>query len=265
MTAEQRAAFRVPVPEDQSQAVLRMGMKDFKVRVLNASATGFSLSCPVLDVECGELLKLCTSSGWVEIRVAFIGPSSEGYRLGVERVREIPPASGGRAEWVQLLLFPYHQAGGAAGLAVIGGVIVALIVVGLPLLGHVWPPARTFKEWSPASRFTAAVEKAFAPARQSRPVVELPQIQRSLPSTGNAAPTRSANAARNHKVKVATLVQAWRGGKARDLARLLRLSERQVREIDDLLIVHATGKDPDAIVLEKRLTEILTPEQVRAL
>ena len=54
-------------------------------------------------------------------------------------------------------------------------------------------------------------------------------------------------------------------GGADQLSARLRLSERQVRQLDELLSPYMTGRNLAGAEIEKRISEILTEEQLRIL
>ena len=76
------------------QAVLRVGRREFDIRLVNTSATGFALLSPApIDAAAGERLQLLTLAGWSEVRVAWTAAFDEGEVLGVERIQDLdrPP------------------------------------------------------------------------------------------------------------------------------------------------------------------------------
>jgi hypothetical protein len=55
--------------------LLRAGLQQRSVHILDISATGFAVACPEdLKVFCGQLLKIRVTEGWYNVRVARIGP-----------------------------------------------------------------------------------------------------------------------------------------------------------------------------------------------
>jgi hypothetical protein len=256
MSSDQRAAFRFTVPLGQDQAVLRIGRKNISVRLINTSATGFLLACPKLAVADGDVLQLRTSAGWSEIRIAFIDANDEGCRLGVERVRDIVDARQ-RIDWVHLLFLPYHQIGGAGGLIIMGGLLVALLAIGAPFAAEYWPPARRFDLSPTVSGLSDRVAKA---------------LWRPAPAGGSSwqpSPTRISRVAANPtRTAAAKFAQSWRAGNAGELSARLRLSSAQIRLLNELLAARsaATAEDnANAAPFEQQLAEILTEDQVRVM
>jgi hypothetical protein len=97
MKKERREFTRIPIPWDQSATFLRAGLQQFTVHLVNALPQGYAVTCPRrLQVSRGDLLRLRTSEGWVEVRVAGMDPvSDETYPeeydciLGLSRVRNL--------------------------------------------------------------------------------------------------------------------------------------------------------------------------------
>jgi hypothetical protein len=94
MTRERRDALRIPIPSDEADTLMRAGVRQFKVHLLDMSRQGFAVTCPEsLRVEKGEILRLRTTEGWYDVRVVRIEPIEEGRFpfeydcfLGLERL-----------------------------------------------------------------------------------------------------------------------------------------------------------------------------------
>jgi hypothetical protein len=109
---EKRNAFRCPVSQPEHVALLRVGKKrQMRVQLLDESAGGFAvLADRHPGVQAGDVVRLCTESGWHEVRVVHVckhrpavaeGESlgeSEGpqFRVGFERLRDLAPREGAR-------------------------------------------------------------------------------------------------------------------------------------------------------------------------
>lgn len=94
MSDERRRSFRLALPAGQEQAVLRVGRREFDIRLVNTSATGFALLSPEpVKAAAGQQLQLQTVAGWSEVRVAWAAAFEEGEVLGVERIQDLdrPP------------------------------------------------------------------------------------------------------------------------------------------------------------------------------
>lgn len=264
MLSEQRGAFRVHVPVGQDEAVLRLGGRDVVVRIVNISATGFALDCPQLNVHGGDLLRLHTSAGWSEVRIVFVELNDGGCRLGVETVRDLSNESDhATTDWRYLLLLPYHQVGGAGGLLIVSGLLVALVVIGVPLLANVWPPAKNFDVSSAVNRLATQLVKDSPPKSSvsstpvTRTVVPSPSFQPSPARVSQpATPATGITSTR--------FVELWRLGRVDELSARLRLSETQVQQLSDLLAPRVGASD-DPTEIQQRLAEILTAEQMRAM
>jgi hypothetical protein len=121
MTSERRYHSRIPIPGDQSSAVLRAGRRRFAVRLVDVSAFGYAIVCPPkLNPRRGDLLKLGTNAGWVEVEVIRIQDEGDETIVGLKRVRDL------------------HEKPDASFLDAIGGRAAALFVVAALLAGLVF-------------------------------------------------------------------------------------------------------------------------------
>jgi len=79
MPIERRDNFRVPIPRSQATTLLRDGVRQFSVYVLDISAEGFAVVCPeTCEVNRGHVLKIRSTDGWYKARVSRIGPIEKG-------------------------------------------------------------------------------------------------------------------------------------------------------------------------------------------
>jgi hypothetical protein len=135
METDQRKSFRILVPAGQKQAVLKVGRKDFTVRVVDSSAGGFAIaSGESLEVDKGDALLLRTSAGWHEVRVVRHESFSDGVLLGVERLsdlddpRQLESVSSG---WFGTLMARFNGSGSAR-------IFILGVVAGAIMAGLVW-------------------------------------------------------------------------------------------------------------------------------
>jgi hypothetical protein len=90
MRDERRKAWRFPVLEEHRRAELRVGDASLAVRLVDQSATGFSIECDRHPgVYAGENVWLQTSSGWTEAKVIKIRHEIEVTRIGLERLADV--------------------------------------------------------------------------------------------------------------------------------------------------------------------------------
>ena len=95
-SAEQRSAFRIQMPDGQKRAALRVEGRSFDVQLVDASATGVAIACPLtvaLDID--DRAELHTSGGGGLIRIVRKEVFSDGILLGAERVGDMSEAGGG--------------------------------------------------------------------------------------------------------------------------------------------------------------------------
>lgn len=99
MRDERRKSRRFPVLGQQQQGTLRVGDVSITVRLLDQSATGFSIrSEDHPGVFPGEVVWLQTTAGWTEVRVVKTRHEVEGTQIGLERIADVasgPPSVGG--------------------------------------------------------------------------------------------------------------------------------------------------------------------------
>jgi hypothetical protein len=89
MTSDRRQAHRFPTPEERNQASLQVGDDSYPARVVDQSATGYSVlvdSHP--GVYDGETVWLKADGVWTKARVARVTLESKGVRIGLTRVVE---------------------------------------------------------------------------------------------------------------------------------------------------------------------------------
>lgn len=266
MSANQRRAFRLPVPDEQSHARLVAGGRRFSARLINTSATGFLLECPNVDVKQGDLIRLFTISGGYEVRAVFVGSDAGASRIGVEVIRDLPEDLPAQAGWLHLVL-PRSAANALAGnggllltgLLVVGFVVViSLAIAGQgPFEGGFEPISDLASEVDRVTGdfvsglFTDNEAKTPAPTVFPRPTAS---------STTSPLPVPA---------ELATLfTDEWRKGKARQLRDYLELTQDQIRKLDDLFARRAAPDNSTALQpggesarVDQELANILTDEQ----
>jgi hypothetical protein len=106
-SSEQRSAFRIPMPEGQKRATLRVGGRSFDVQLIDASSSGVAVACPLtVSLDIDDCCELHTASGGSLIRIVRKEVFSDGVLLGATRVRDLPEGSSGLVnqarEWLAL-------------------------------------------------------------------------------------------------------------------------------------------------------------------
>jgi hypothetical protein len=236
MSRDQRSSFRFTLPEGQDRAILRVGWRNFPVRVLNASATGFMLVCPLLEISRGEALWLRTTAAWTEIRVVFVEHGEEGTRLGVERLRELeeaPPEVSGA--WF-LAWLPGGSTSGGAGNLVAAISVLAAIVAGAVFLHREWNRPSSWRPSGSLGRSLSSLEQDFE--RACTDTAEA--IKSMLPRTsgGAAGESRAASSGQQLVSDVAArlpnLLPEAAPRPPREIATNLGLDESQQRNLGGL-------------------------------
>ena len=267
MSANQRRAFRLPVPDEQSHARLEAGGKRLSARLINTSATGFLLECPSAQVKQGDVVRLFTTSSGYEVRVAFIGSDAGASRIGVEVVRDLPDNLPAQASWLHLVL-PRSAAtalAGNGGLLLTGLALVGLVVLVTLAISGQAPFERRFEPISDLATEVDRVTGDFmgslfsgSEAHTSAP----PVFPRSTSSSTASPIPVPANFA-------ALFTDEWRQGKVRQLRDYLELTQDQIRKLDELFArATAPSSQPAANsqpsgqpTIDQELANILTDEQ----
>jgi hypothetical protein len=232
MSRDQRASFRFSLPKGQDRAILRVGWRNFSARVLNASASGFLIACPLLEISRGEVLWLRTTAAWTEIRVVFVEHGDEETRLGVERIRELEEALPETSAWSP---FGGPESGGIVanvGNLVVAIGVLAVIVAGAVFLHHQWnrdPGSRPTGSWGRSlSSLQRDIERACSDTAAA--------IKQILPpisfTSGNSS--QDASFASDITTRLPDLVPASTSSTPNDLATSLGLDESPQRELGDL-------------------------------
>jgi hypothetical protein len=136
MLSERRNLSRIPIPLAQSATLLRRGFAQFRVHLVDQSPTGFAITGPRrLNIQRGDLLQIRTNEGWIEVRLAHIGPlETDDYPadfdciLGVERVRNL--GFGPDANW--LAAVGPRRAMGLVAVAIFAGVLAGSLLLAQP-------------------------------------------------------------------------------------------------------------------------------------
>lgn len=137
MGDERRRWFRCKVPEGTDQAVLRAGVRDILVRLINTSAGGFSAACTgPLNAQLNDILQLKTAAGWFEVRIIYLEQQQDATQLGLERVRDLGDHL--KRNWSDLM---FDLVGGRLGAAALATALLAGLLLGASLLRQSRQPA----------------------------------------------------------------------------------------------------------------------------
>jgi hypothetical protein len=105
MFVEQRQSFRILASPGHDRAVLRIGWRRMKVRLIDESLGGYSISCrKSLKANVGDHLTLETSTGLYFVEVIRFERLSNGMILGLRRLAELKekPAESVGPGWLAL-------------------------------------------------------------------------------------------------------------------------------------------------------------------
>lgn len=131
-SSEQRNAFRIQMPDGQKRAALRVEGRNFDVQLVDASATGVAIACPLtvaLDID--DRAELHTSSGGGFIRIVRKEVFSDGILLGAVRLGDMSDSGSGLfAQMGELALWPL-RAFSASNTPVKIGLVTTFTLVGV--------------------------------------------------------------------------------------------------------------------------------------
>lgn len=138
---EQRAAFRIQMPDGQKQASLRIEGRNFDVQVVDASATGVAIACPLtVALEIDDRCELLAAGGKGLIRIVRKEVFSDGILLGAERLGEMSDSGHGFIAHVGgLAAWPIHALLGSTNVVKFGLLGVVLAIVGGAAVVWYWP------------------------------------------------------------------------------------------------------------------------------
>ena len=151
MSNEQRQSFRIRVPEELEQAVLRVGGRTVTVRMIDESAGGFAISsAKPISASQGEILRLRTSAGWHEVKVIHVVPCDNGVIVGLVRLQDLddPRQLNARiATWRDYLFLPQFSppsrssAGSSLSAFACFGFALVLLIFVVNSMANYRPPA----------------------------------------------------------------------------------------------------------------------------
>lgn len=131
-SSEQRNAFRIQMPEGQKRAALRVEGRNFDVQLVDASATGVAIACPLtVALNIDDRAELHTSSGGGFIRIVRKEVFSDGILLGAVRLGDMSESGGGLIGQIgELALWPLRAFSASNTPAKIGLATTFTLLVG---------------------------------------------------------------------------------------------------------------------------------------
>lgn len=265
MSQDQRSAFRIAMPEGQKHASLRIEGRKYDVQLLDASATGVALACPLnCIVEVDWLCELHTTSGGGQIRIVRKEVFPDGLLLGAERVGDLKEARLGILGLAKELVWLPANTLASCNLPTRMGVLAAGALAVVAIVGLAcWqfrgdaPPSTTIQAEAPV---TPVVERTPSPEEVKE---ALKRLEAALPKI----PEPSASDQRAMRIfeQQKQLLEP-------ELSRRLRLTPTQESQIQRAL-APATEFTNDTTNpefwealrrSEMKILSILTPAQVKA-
>lgn len=258
---EQRSAFRIQMPDGQKRASLRIGGRTFDVQLVDASATGVAIACPLtVALEIDDHCELNTNTGSGGIRIVRKEVFADGILLGAERTGDLADAGGGFiGQIVELATWPVHAFLGASSVAKIGVSTAVLLAGGSVAAAWYWPTL------SGNDAASAQVPTETQPAEPTAEDLQnaIRQVEALLPSLMPVVSESDLRAQRIFEQQKQLL--------SPETSRRLRLSPAQEGQIERALkAAEAAANDSsqeswEAIRRsELQILKILTPAQIKS-
>jgi hypothetical protein len=244
------------MPDGQKHASLRVEGRSFDVQMIDASATGVAIACPLtVALDLDDRAELHTSSGGGVIRIVRKEVFSDGILLGAERLDDAADGGNGiLAQLGDLALWPIRTFQASSMLGKGGLIAVALVIGGAAFGGYAWfakPEAVT-------------VEAPAAEATQPSPT-ELQNVLKQVESLIPATPVVSESDQRALRI-----FEQQKQLLTPETIRRLRLTpsqESQIQRAVDAAKAAADAPSHEAWEAirrsETQILQILTPTQIK--
>lgn len=267
---DQRNAFRIPMPEGQKRATLRVAGRTFDVQLIDASALGVAVACPLtVALEMDDCCELHTLSGGSLIRVVRKEVFSDGILLGAVRTGDIPDGSRGLLNQArELLTLPkgLGRASQKTRLAIAAAVAILLAGLGFEAWrsnGFRYATSDAATNPTQLSRVNRPEQTAPVTATQPRHAAEQVDV--------DASGTATAVVLTDSDLRARKIFEQHKQLLQPEISRRLRLSPAQESEIQRAVASAEAAADPthsefwEAIRrCELQILGVLSPVQVKA-
>ena len=119
------------MPDGQKHAALRVDGRNVDVTLVDASATGVAIACPLtITLDIDDRAELHTSSGGSVIRIVRKEVFSDGILLGAERLGDLSEAEGWLSQISEFALWPLRTYQGGNLIGKLVATAAAIMIVG---------------------------------------------------------------------------------------------------------------------------------------
>lgn len=259
MSIEQRNAFRISMPDGQKRAQLRIEGRTFDVQLVDASATGVAVACPLtVALEIDDRCELLAACGNGFIRVVRKEVFSDGILIGAERTGDKPEGNGLLGQFIELVTWP---------VVAIPGTLPVKIGVVAGLVGLVGGVGYAACNWN---RPAAPPVTVTAPVETPEPQPKAEDLQRILQQVNELLPEIKPAVSESDQ-RALRIFEQQKQLLSPETVRRLRLSPAQENQIERALQAAEAAEDTSHPEFwetirrtELQILRILTPAQVKS-
>jgi hypothetical protein len=259
-SSEQRSAFRIQMPDGQKRAALRIEGRSFDVQLVDASATGVAIACPLtvaLDID--DRAELHTTSGGGMIRIVRKEVFSDGILLGAERLGDMSDSGSGLFGQIgELAMWPVRTFSASNTPAKIGLLTTLTLLLG--------GGAAVYFGWDSIAKPAVTVQSPVEVAPTEPTPAELQNVLRKVEALlPELTPVLSESDLRAQRI-----VEQQKNLLSPETSRRLRLTPSQESQIQRALEAADAAADAPSHEAweavrrcETQILKILTPSQIK--
>jgi hypothetical protein len=269
MSIEQRNSFRIQMPEGQKHAQLRIEGRTYDVQLVDASATGVAVACPLtVALEIDDSCELLAACGNGFIRVVRKEVFADGILIGAVRIGDKPETTSLWGQLTELISWPMASFPGNSPLKI--GLVIGMVcvVVAAAYVACFWNRGSV-----PTVTVTAPVDVTVnTPVEVPEPQQQVTpdDVQRVLQQVNELLPEIKPEVSESDQ-RALRIFEQQKQLLSPDMVRRLRLSPSQENQIERALQAAEAAADPSHPEFwetirrtELQILRILTPAQVRS-